>query len=499
MRAINISERKAAETTLRESEERFRRTVENAPVGIAHVTPDGRWLHVNQHLCDITGYTEVELRARTFQEITHPDDLAADLAQVRSMLAGIVDTCRSEKRYLRKDGSVIWVDRFVSCVRTAEGAVNYFISVVQDISERKRAEEAAAHLAAIVVSSFDAIVSKTLDGIVTSWNAAAERMFGYKPEEMIGQSIRRLIPPDRQDEEDRILARLRAGDRIEHYETVRLTKDGRTLDVSLTISPIRDNTGKIIGASKIIRDISERKQAEIALRELNLTLERRIEARTREIERLSEASRRAAITRERLRMARNLHDTLANSIVSLLLQVRAVRKQLAQTDPTLETELTQAEESAREALVQVRTAVAELRYQVTGGGGGLGPALERLLAQLRDRTALEIRLDVDPAAAGLEDGKAEVLYRIAQEALRNVERHSGAEHVDVSLRVDHPDGAERLTLTVADDGVGFDPGAAPSDHYGLVGMREQAELIGAELRVDSTLSRGTRVSVSIPV
>jgi signal transduction histidine kinase len=121
------------------------------------------------------------------------------------------------------------------------------------------------------------------------------------------------------------------------------------------------------------------------------------------------------------------------------------------------------------------------------------------LARLRDKTSLKIALHVDPAAAGLEDRKVEVLYRIAEEALRNVERHSGAEHVDVSLRVDHPDGAERLTLTVADDGVGFDPGAAPSGHYGLVGMREHAELIGAELRVDSTPGQGTRVSVSVPV
>jgi signal transduction histidine kinase len=112
---------------------------------------------------------------------------------------------------------------------------------------------------------------------------------------------------------------------------------------------------------------------------------------------------------------------------------------------------------------------------------------------------LEIRLHVDPAAAGLEDGQAEVLYRIAEEALRNVECHSGAERVDVNVRVDHPDGAERLTLAVADDGVGFDPGAAPSGHYGLLGMREQAELIGAELHVDSAPGQGTRVSVSVPV
>jgi PAS domain S-box-containing protein len=120
--------------------------------------------------------------------------------------------------------------------------------------------EAQAYLAAIVASSYDAIVSKTLEGIVTTWNAGAERMFGYTAEEMIGQPILRLIPPELHEEETRILQRLKAGERIEHYETVRLTKEGNRLPVSLTISPVRDSTGKIVGASKIARDISEQKR-----------------------------------------------------------------------------------------------------------------------------------------------------------------------------------------------------------------------------------------------
>lgn len=136
-----------------------------------------------------------------------------------------------------------------------------------DLIERKQAETALAYLAAIVTSADDAIASKTLNGIVTSWNASAEQMFGYTAQEMVGQPILRLIPPDRHDEEDRILARLRAGERIEHFETVRMTKDGQSLDVSLTISPVRDSAGAIIGASKIVRNITEHKRVEEALRE----------------------------------------------------------------------------------------------------------------------------------------------------------------------------------------------------------------------------------------
>ena len=135
-----------------------------------------------------------------------------------------------------------------------------------DDLKRMEAEAEQALLAAIVDSASDAIIAKTLEGIVTTWNAAAERLFGYAAHEMIGQSIRRLIPADRQHEEDMILQRIAAGDRIEHYDTVRVAKDGRTIDVSLTVSPVRNSAGQILGASKISRDITERKRAETLLR-----------------------------------------------------------------------------------------------------------------------------------------------------------------------------------------------------------------------------------------
>lgn len=130
----------------------------------------------------------------------------------------------------------------------------------QRIKELERAELAQMYLAAIVESADDAIISKTLGSIVTSWNRGAERMFGYTAEEMIGQSITKLIPPGHDNEEPEIIGRLRKGERIEHYETQRLAKDGTILDISLTVSPIFDLKGNIVGASKIARDISDRKR-----------------------------------------------------------------------------------------------------------------------------------------------------------------------------------------------------------------------------------------------
>jgi PAS domain S-box-containing protein len=139
------------------------------------------------------------------------------------------------------------------------------VAVERDSTERHHVAEAKARLAAIVTSSADAIISKTLDGVLTSWNEAAERMFGYSADEMIGQSIRRLIPADRQAEEDMILARLARSESIQHFETVRPAKNGRTFDAAITISPVRDFEDRIIGAAKIVRDISERKRSERAL------------------------------------------------------------------------------------------------------------------------------------------------------------------------------------------------------------------------------------------
>jgi PAS domain S-box-containing protein len=173
--------------------------------------------------------------------------------------------CNFEFRVVMPNGAIRWLEDQSRVDTNAAGIPIRAAGIVRDITERKSAEEAQARLAAIVTSSADAIVGKTLDGIVTSWNEAAERMFGYSAGEMIGQSIRRLIPADRQAEEDMILARLARSESIVHFETKRVTKDGGTFEASVTISPARDADGRVIGAAKIIRDISERKQVEQAL------------------------------------------------------------------------------------------------------------------------------------------------------------------------------------------------------------------------------------------
>ena len=169
----------------------------------------------------------------------------------------------------RPDGSRATVLAHANPMFDDSGALVGAMNILIDISDRKRGEQAQALLSSIVAWSDDAIISKSLDSRILSWNAAAERLFGYSESEAIGQSITMLIPPDRQDEEQVILSRLRRGERIDHYETVRQTKDGRLLDISLTISPLRDSAGNIVGASKIARDITMQKQMQEALERAN--------------------------------------------------------------------------------------------------------------------------------------------------------------------------------------------------------------------------------------
>ncbi len=165
----------------------------------------------------------------------------------------------------RPDGSRLTILAHANPIHDAQGQLVGALNVLVDISDRKRAEEDQALLAAIIESSDDAIVSKALDGSILSWNRGAERLYGWTAEEVAGKSIMLIIPPDRRDEELEILSRLRRGERIDHFETVRLTRDGHRRNISLTVSPVRDRAGRIFAASKVARDITARKQAEASL------------------------------------------------------------------------------------------------------------------------------------------------------------------------------------------------------------------------------------------
>jgi PAS domain S-box-containing protein len=241
------------------------------PIGIAVENLDGQPLFVNPAFCSMLGFSAEEVRGKHCVDFSPAEDAEKDWALFQRLRAGSIDHYQLEKRYFRRDGSLVWGQLTVSLLRQTPPLV---VAMVEDITEKKAAEEARFKHAAIVESSEDAIISKNLDAVIVSWNAGAERIFGYREAEVIGQPITILIPPDLHDEEKSILERLRAGGCIEHYETVRATKTGKKVNVSLSISPIKDSTGRLVGFSKIAHDITERKRAEQVLLETNCVLER---------------------------------------------------------------------------------------------------------------------------------------------------------------------------------------------------------------------------------
>lgn len=204
--------------------------------------------------------------------LLHPQDRAAFSAEIKRVRA-TKTPFHLECRMRRKDGVYITVENKGHFFSDGVGNAVHVVGFVADITARKQKEEDSARLAAIVESSEDAILSKTLDGIILSWNRGAERLYGYTAEEVIGQSVALLAPPEQQDEIPRILERLRRGERLEHYETVRRKKDGTRVSISLTVSPVKNAAGEIIGASAIARDITARKQAETKVQRINAELQ----------------------------------------------------------------------------------------------------------------------------------------------------------------------------------------------------------------------------------
>jgi len=236
-----------------------------SPIGIVVENLEGQPLFVNPAFSAFLGFTEEELHGKHCVDFSPPEDAAKDWALFQQLRAGSIDHYQLEKRYFRRDGSLVWGNLSISLLKNQQSPL--VIAMVEDITAKKTAEEARFRHTAIVESSHDAIICKNLQGNITSWNFGAERMFGYAEAEALGQPITILIPPHLHSEESEILARLRAGGRIEHYETKRLTKAGQGVDVSLTISPIRDASGSVLGFSQIAHDITERKRGEDALQE----------------------------------------------------------------------------------------------------------------------------------------------------------------------------------------------------------------------------------------
>jgi PAS domain S-box-containing protein len=387
-----------------------------------------------------------------------------------------------ELRHTCANGTRITVSTRWVAERDARGDIASILESNRDISDSKRAQEAQSRLAAIVESSEDAIIAKDLDGTIINWNRAAERIFGYSAEEAIGQHIALVVPPDRLDEEADILASLRRGERIDHFETVRKRKDGTLLDISVTISPVRDPQGRVIGASKVARDITERKRLALLLQEAELS------GRLLQFQ-----------DEEKRRIARELHDGVGQLLAALSMNTSAISSAVSMLSPEVAQKIEEGRSLIDQSLSEIRT-ISHLLHPPLLDEVGLISALNEYVNGFGERSNIRVILDLPSDLERLPRDVELSIFRIVQECLTNVHRHSGSRTAMVHLS--HKPG--EIQLEVSDQGRGINPEiqakflAGKSSGVGLRGMRERLRQLGGGIEIQSS-GKGASVIVVLPL
>ena len=442
------------------------------------------------------GYSAEEIIGKPMRTIIPPDrEIEEDMILARVRRGDKVEHFQTVR--CRKDGSPIDVSVTVSPVLDPMGRVVGASNIARDITDQIDADTANEHLAAIIASSDDAIVSKDLNGVVKTWNRGAERLFGYLAEEMIGKPILILLPADRKDEETGILERIRRGERIDHFETVRVRKDGRQVDVSVTISPIRDRNGRVIGASKVARDISERKMFEATTTALTQELEQRVRERTADLE--------------------SAHQEMESFTYSIAHDLRGPLRAIVSTSRMLVEDHGPEISSAAQALLERQVLAANHLAKLVDDlltYSRLGKAQARL--EPVDLTA--IARDIAPQVEGpdhpviIQDGLTtqgdpNLLHLLLQNLMENARKFS-------------PNGGEITvgktgsTFFVRDQGIGFDMAYAekifipferlvrndeiPGTGIGLANVKRIVDKHGGSIWASSALGQGTTIYFTIP-
>lgn len=407
----------------------------------------------------------------------------------------------------RPDGSRVPCMPHPTPIRDAEGRITGAVNLLLDIPNGDEREIEAARLAAIVSSSDDAIISKTLDGIIRSWNAGAERIFGYSAEEMIGSPILRIIPAHLHSEETQIIAKLRRGERIEHFDTVRVAKDGRRVDVSLTVSPLRDRLGNVVGASKIARDVTERKRAEELHNLLFEELNHRVKNTLATIQAIAGQSlRRAASPTDfvgsfngRIQALARAHDLLVRGRMQGSTMAEVVREQvLPADDPRIDIEGPLVMLGAR-ASVQLALVLHELASNARRHGA-LSVAAGRLSIRWHTEASDGSDLLIDWTETGVGKVKAppspgfgaQLIERTLEADGGSASIHYNADGISCHIRLPLPDEADQDNFTAA---LAREAGAVAMEENGgssmngkrilliedeaLVAMELEAELLAA--------------------
>lgn len=500
---IDLSKRKQVEQALQKSEELYRRLLTNLPDVTWTCDIEGRTTYLSPNVQDLFGYSQEEIfqwDAESWRRHVHPADVQR-FSESYWALFRENRTFEQEYRVQHKDGRWIWVLNRALQTHQQDGAL-FADGIISNITERKRAEQAASQLASIVDSSNDAIIGKTADGTISSWNPAAVRMFGYSAEEAVGKPISMLIPPERPHQMPEMLARIAHGEHIERFDTVRRRKDGSQLDVSLAISPIVDKTGTLLGISTIANDISLRKRAE------------------RELLRAKEAAEAAA---------RAKTEFLANISHELRTPLNGI---LGMTELALDTQLDAEQleylltvQSSGNALLRLISDLLDFSKS-DSGGLQLEPAAFNLPEIVRQtvrplffqaqQVGLEISCQIDPAIPDTVIGDPGRLRQVLVNLVGNAIKFTQQGTIAVRAVYSASTGREiEVLFTVRDTGIGipsekqtaiFEPftqsDGTTTRKYGGTGLglaisSRLVELMGGKLWVDSAPGKGSTFSFTL--
>jgi PAS domain S-box-containing protein len=469
-------ERIKTEIALHESQLRFRYAFHEAPIAMALGTLEGKWLMVNSALCALVGYTEEELMVVTYKEITHPNDLDVDLALFQKLISGELRTYQLEKRYIHKQGHVVWIFLTLSLIRGPAGQPLYCIAQMQDITERKRALDDLANtqmlFQAILDNSPNMIFLKDTAGRYLLVNRQFETIFHVDRQSISGRTDDELFPREQAitfQRNDRKV--LESGMPME-FEECAQHDDGPHTSIVVKF-PVRMSSGEIHYLGGITTDITARKKAEQAVKD-------------------SEHRLRLAFD-DRDRLSQDLHDHVIQSIFAIGMTLETCIF-LLDSDPK------RAVCKLESGIAELNSIIAKLRDYVQWGGGNtikadqFSQTLEEFVRTVAD-TNFPIKLEIDSLnIRELTDEVVTQIMHIVREALSNTLRHANANSSTISLfRTD-----EQWLLDVHDDGIGFDPKTKNGYGWGLRNMATRAAKINAKFQITSECGKGTRISLAIP-
>ncbi|MCC6679034.1 MAG: PAS domain S-box protein [Phycisphaerales bacterium] len=518
--AQRTADLEASAAQLRESEVRYRQLVHALPVAVYACDAEGRITLYNQAAVELWGREPevgVERWCGSWRIYRFNGTL---LPGEESPMAVAIRTGRivrgAEIVVERPDGTRRTVVPYPDLIRDIAGNVIGAVNMLTDVTDTRRAEQAQTLLAEIVSSSADAIISISLDRNITSWNSGAERMFGYSAAEVIGRPILTLLPPGRAGEEDEIIARIHRGERLRSFETVRIAKDGRPVDVSLTVSPVRDSFGEVIGVSKVLRDIGEQKRAEAVLARDRETLERLVAERTRQLEQSVERLRIA----DRMATIGTLSAGLGHDMGNLLLPIRMHLDTIEASE--VPPEVREDVQAIRKATEYLQRLAASLRLLAIDPEGGTEldcctdlaqwwPEAEGMVRNGIPRS-VSLQFDAGPGLPPVSMGKAaltQVVFNLVQNA---GDAMKSLPNGRVTVAAEPGPAAGFVRIRVSDDGPGMSEEAQRrclepffttktrglSTGLGLALVNGLIKKAGGRIHVESAPQRGTTILLDIP-